>query len=53
MFIPKMNKKKIAMLTFSHNSIGSKTGGGTPPQPSTRDKSLPVPIGKMHTSGIG
>lgn len=46
-----MMKKK--MHTFSHNSDGFKTAGGTPPQPSTRDKSFPVPIGKMDTSGIG
>lgn len=48
-----MMKKKTELFTFSHNSVGFKTAGGTPPQPSTRDKSFPVPIGRMHTSGMG
>lgn len=39
--------------TLSHISLGCKTAGGTAPQPSTRDKSLPVPIGRMQTSGKG
>lgn len=39
--------------TFSQNSDGLSTGGGTPPQPKMRDKSFPVPIGRIQTSGMG
>lgn len=42
-----------AAQTLSHISLGCKTAGGTAPQPSTRDRSLPVPIGRMQTSGKG
>lgn len=39
--------------TFSQISFGCKTAGGTAPQPSIRDRSLPVPIGRIQTSGSG
>lgn len=43
----------MQVQTLSQSSLGCKTAGGTAPHPRTRDKSLPVPIGKMQTSGKG
>lgn len=39
--------------TFSMISIGFKEVGGSEPHPRTLDRSLPVPMGKIQTSGIG
>lgn len=60
-FLPEMFKrtsrwrrrKRIQNRTFSHNSIAFNSVGGTPPQFKMRDKSFPVPIGIIATSGNG
>jgi hypothetical protein len=43
----------LAFCTRSRTKPGSKSGQCSLPQPRTRDKSFPVPIGRMATPGLG
>lgn len=46
-------KKQTNWLTCCKISVGFSSAGGSDPQLSTRDRSFPVPIGRIQTSGIG